>query len=145
MLIKHNDDFFIQWDTVYYIFNNNGLGVFNFWIKDQAYPGKGTNITLIPLFNDLISNLEEINNINQDLGSIPLNQIDLSLSNDQLVSLDMGELFQYGLGLSIGFDKDMERLFYTVDYENSYSEVILPRGTFTETLKSLRQFADHRM
>ena len=145
MLIKHNDDFFIQWDTVYYIFNNNGLGVFNFWIKDQAYPGKGTNITLAPLFNDLISNLEEINNINQDLGSIPLNQIDLSLSNDQLVSLDTGELFQYGLGLSIGFDKDMERLFYTVDYENSYSEIILPRGTFIETLKSLRQFASHGM
>ena len=145
MLIKHNDDFFIQWDTTYYIRNNMELGVFNFWIKDQAYPGKGTNITLAPLFNDLISNLEEINNINQDLGSIPLNQIDLSLSNDQLVSLDTGELFQYGLGLSIGFDKDMERLFYTVDYENSYSEIILPRGTFIETLKSLRQFASQGM
>lgn len=81
MLIKHNNDFFIQWDTTYYLENNLELGVFNFWIDDHAYPGKWTNITLIPLFNDLISNLEEIHNIKQDLGAIPLSHIDFSLSN----------------------------------------------------------------
>lgn len=138
MIIKHNDDFFIQWDTTYHLANNLELGVFNFWINDQVYPGKGANITLMPLFDDLISNIEEINQIKKDLESIPLNQIDFSLDSDQLVSLDTGELFQYGFGLKIGFDKNTERLFYTVDYENSFSEIILPRGTFVETLKSLR-------
>lgn len=145
MLIKHNNDFFIQWDTTYYLENNLELGVFNFWIDDQAYPGKCTNITLIPLFNDLISNLEEIHNFKQDLGGIPLSQIDFSLSNYQLVSLDTGELFQYGLGLSIGFDKNIERVFYTIDYGKSFLEIVLPKGTLTDTLKSLKQFIGHNL
>lgn len=103
------------------------------------------HITLIPLFNDLINNLEEIHNIKQDLGAIPLSQIDFSLSNDQLVNLDTGELFQYGLGLSIGFDKNIERLFYTIDYGKNFSEIVLPKGTLINTLKSLRQFTSHHM
>jgi hypothetical protein len=140
MLIKHSNDFFIQWDTTYSLSNNMELGVFNFWIDDQSYPGKGTNITLIPLFNDLVSNIEKINQINKDLGSTSLDLINFSLDSDQFVCLDTGELFQYGFGLSIGFDKNTERLFYTVDYENSFSEIILPRGTLVETLKSLQQF-----
>lgn len=145
MLIKHNNDFFIQWDTTYYLDNNLELGIFNFWIDDHAYPGKCTNITLIPLFNELINNLEEIHNIKQDLGAIPLSQIDFSLSNDQLVNLDTGELFQYGLGLSIGFDQNIERLFYTIDYGKSFSEIVLPKGTLINTLESLRKFTSHHM
>ena len=145
MLVKHNNDFFIQWDTTYYLDNNLELGVFNFWIDDHAYPGKYTNITLVPLFIDLIGNLEDIHNIKEDLGNIPLSQIDFSLSNDQLVNLDTGELFQYGLGLSIGFDKNIERVFYTIDYGKSFSEIILPKGTLAHTLKSIQQYTSHHL
>ncbi|MFW1775466.1 hypothetical protein [Acinetobacter seifertii] len=51
--------------------------------------------------------------------------------------LDTGELFQFGFGMVLGFNKESERLFYTFDYEKSYSEIILPKGTVVSTLQAL--------
>ncbi|WEI18139.1 Imm42 family immunity protein [Acinetobacter proteolyticus] len=118
--------------------DNLNLGVFNFWINDLCYPAKGINITLSSVFNALISNVVEINALKNDLGNVAIEEIDFTaFESENLVWLDTGELFQFGFGLVLGFDGDFERLFYTVDYEKTYSEVILRKGVLIETLKSL--------
>lgn len=60
-----------------------------------------------------------------------------SFDSQDLVWLDTGELFQFGFGMVLGFNKESERLFYTFDYEKSYSEVILPKGTVVSTLQAM--------
>lgn len=138
MIVKYSDDFFIQWDVVYPLKNNLDLGIFNFWINDTCYPAKGINITLNSLFHVLISNIEEIKALNNDIGDVPIEKIDFcSFDNKDLVWLDTGELFQFGFGMVLGFNKKSERLFYTFDYEKSYSEIILPKGTVVSTLQAL--------
>ncbi|MDX8237710.1 Imm42 family immunity protein [Acinetobacter pittii] len=138
MIVKYSDDFFIQWDVVYPLKNDLNLGVFNFWINDTCYPAKGINITLNSLFNILSSNIEEIKALNSDIGDIPIEKIDFcSFDSQDLIWLDTGELFQFGFGMVLGFNKESERLFYTFDYEKSYSEIILPKGTVVSTLKAL--------
>ena len=80
----------------------------------------------------------EINALKNDLGKVAIEEIDFTaFESENLVWLDTGELFQFGFGLVLGFDGDFERLFYTVDYEKTYSEVILRKGVLIETLKSL--------
>jgi len=138
MILKHSDDFFIQWDVVFSQEDNLNLGVFNFWINDLCYPAKGINITLSSVFNALISNIVEINALKNDLGNVAIEEIDFTaFESENLVWLDTGELFQFGFGLVLGFDGGFERLFYTVDYEKTYSEVILRKGVLIETFKSL--------
>lgn len=138
MIVKYSDDFFIQWDVVYPLKNDLYLGVFNFWINDTCYPAKGINITLNSLFNILSSNIEEIKALNSDIGDIPIEKIDFcSFDSQDLIWLDTGELFQFGFGMVLGFNKESERLFYTFDYEKSYSEIILPKGTVVSTLQAL--------
>lgn len=138
MIVKYSDDFFIQWDVVYPLKNDLNLGVFNFWINDTCYPAKGINITLNSLFNILSSNIEEIKAFNSDIGDIPIEKIDFcSFDSQDLIWLDTGELFQFGFGMVLGFNKESERLFYTFDYEKSYSEIILPKGTVISTLQAL--------
>jgi len=138
MIVKYSDDFFIQWDVVYPLKNDLNLGVFNFWINDTCYPAKGINITLNSLFNILSSNIEEIKALNSDIGDIPIERIDFcSFDSQDLIWLDTGELFQFGFGMVLGFNKESERLFYTFDYEKSYSEIILPKGTVVSTLQAL--------
>ena len=138
MIVKYSDDFFIQWDVVYPLKNDLNLGVFNFWINDTCYPAKGINITLNSLFNILSSNIEEIRALNSDIGDIPIEKIDFcSFDSQDLIWLDTGELFQFGFGMVLGFNKESERLFYTFDYEKSYSEIILPKGTVVSTLQAL--------
>lgn len=138
MIVKYSDDFFIQWDVVYPLKNDLNLGVFNFWINDTCYPAKGINITLNSLFNILSSNIEEIKALNSDIGDIPIEKIDFcSFDSQDLIWLDTGELFQFGFGMVLGFNKESERLFYTSDYEKSYSEIILPKGTVVSTLQAL--------
>lgn len=138
MIVKYSDDFFIQWDIVYPLKNDLNLGVFNFWINDTCYPAKGINITLNSLFNILSSNIEEIKALNSDIGDIPIEKIDFcSFDSQDLIWLDTGELFQFGFGMVLGFNKESERLFYTFDYEKSYSEIILPKGTLLSTLQAL--------
>lgn len=138
MIVKYSDDFFIQWDVVFPLKNDLYLGVFNFWINDICYPAKGINITLNSLFNILSSNIEVIKALNVDIGDIPIEKIDFcSFDSQNLIWLDTGELFQFGFGMVLGFNKESERLFYTFDYEKSYSEIILPKGTVVSTLQSL--------
>lgn len=138
MIVKYSDDFFIQWDVVYPLKNDLNLGILNFWINDICYPAKGINITLNSLFNILSSNIEEIKALNSDIGDIPIEKIDFcSFDSQDLIWLDTGELFQFGFGMVLGFNKESERLFYTFDYEKSYSEIILPKGTVVSTLQAL--------
>ncbi|MGB9039948.1 MAG: Imm42 family immunity protein [Acinetobacter calcoaceticus] len=140
MIVKYSDDFFIQWDVVYPLKNDLNLGVFNFWINDTCYPAKGINITLNSLFNILSSNIEEIRALNSDIGDIPIEKIDFcSFDSQDLIWLDTGELFQFGFSMVLGFNKESERLFYTFDYEKSYSEIILPKGTVISTLQALHR------
>lgn len=134
--------FFIQWDVVYPLKNDLNLGIFNFWINDTCYPAKGINITLNSLFHVLISNIEDIKALDSDIGDIIIEKIDFSsIDNKDLVSLDTGELFQFGFGMILGFNKESERLFYTFDYEKSYFEVVLPKGTVSSTLQALGRSA----
>ena len=139
MIIKFNDDFFVQWDEVFSLSEGLSLGVFNFWVNDKCYPAKGINITLNVLFNDLICNISEIKNLKKDLGNTPIEEIDfLSCEDNRLVWCDTGELYKYGLKLVIGFNKDVERVLYSFDYEKSYNEIVLPKGTFLKTLEALK-------
>lgn len=141
MIVKYCDDFFIQWDVIYPLKDNVDLGIFNFWINDICYPAKGINITLKSLFYVLSSNIEEIKVLNSDIGDILIEKIDFSsIDSNDLVWLDTGELFQFGFGMILGFNKEVERLFYTFDYEQSYSEVFLPKGTVSSTLQALGNF-----
>lgn len=142
MIVKYSDEFFIQWDVVYPLKNDLNLGVFNFWINDTCYPAKGINITLNSLFHVLISNIEDIKALDSDIGDIIIEKIDFSsIDNKGLVWLGTGELFQFGFGMVLGFNKESERLFYTFDYEKSYFEVVLPKGTVSSTLQALGRFA----
>lgn len=138
MILKNHDQFFIQWDIVYELENNPNLGIFNFWIDNICYPAQGINITLPALFWALICNIESIDGLKKDLTDIPISKINFSdIDNDKLVFLDTGELFQYGFGLVLGFNQDQERIFYTTDFEKTYSEIILPKGVLRATLNSL--------
>lgn len=138
MIFKIHDDFFIQCEEIYKLKNNLSLGIFNFWINDACYPAKGINLTLHPLFMELTNNIESIEFFKSNLGDIPLSEIDFGdIDNDKLFFLDTGELFQLGFGLILGLNYDQERIFYTNDFENTYSEIILPKGTLQETLKLL--------
>ncbi|MHA3049967.1 Imm42 family immunity protein [Acinetobacter sp. ANC 4639] len=138
MIVKYSDDFFIQWDIVYSLASNLHLGIFNFLINDICYPARGINITLNSLFHILTSNIESINDLKNDLGDIEIDKIDFYfLDDEKLLWLDTGELFQYGFGIVLGFNKGKERLFYTIDYEKTYFEIVLPRGTLKATLESL--------
>lgn len=137
MIVKHNENFFIQFDTVYSLGEMN-LGVLNFWINDKCYPGTGINLTLSSLFFTLRSNLLEISNLSIDIGNIPMEEIDFkNFEDDRLVWLDTGELFQLGFSLVIGFNHDCERIFYSINYEKNYYEIVLPKGTLKHTLESL--------
>lgn len=140
MIVRLNDDFFVQWDNVFSLENNLNLGIFNFWINDQCYPAKGINITLNALFNDLVSNISEIKNLENDLGNTPIEEIDfLSCEDSRLVWCDTGELYQYGFKMVIGFNNDVERVLYSLDYEKSYDEIVLPKGTLLKTLEALEK------
>ena len=144
MIIKFNDDFFVQWDEVFSLSEGLSLGIFNFWINDKCYPGEGINITLSSLFYILISNIETIDNLKKDLGNIPINKIDLmSLEDDIFAWLDTGELFQFGFGLGLGFNNNMERIFYTKDFEESFQEINLPKGSFMRVLEGIKSLDSH--
>jgi hypothetical protein len=142
MIIKHNNDFFIQWDIVYPSTPESyyEFGVLNFWIDDVCLPGKGVNITFNSVILSLVRNIPSIKNLEVDLGDVPLENIDFcDFDNKSLVWLDTCELFQYGFGLILGFNKDQERIFYTTDYEKTYTEIVLPKGTLLATLESLSE------
>ncbi|MCA5005225.1 Imm42 family immunity protein [Sphingobacterium bovistauri] len=140
MLIKHHDDFFIQWETVFIVNGNLNLGIFNFWIDDKAYPAKGINITLNSLFYELVSEIPMIENLQLDIGNLPIDEIDFgNYEKNNLVWINSGELFQYGFALIIGFNGNTERIFFTNDFEKTYDEIVLPKGTFLQILKDLSQ------
>lgn len=140
MIIKFDENFFIQWDIVYNLEAQNlKLGIFNFWIDNKCYPGQGVNITLNSLFYELGTNINSIQNLKDEIGNIDIKSIDFNdFESTKLVWFDTGELFQYGFGLVFGINGNSERIFYTTDFEESYSEIILPKGTLLKTLSFLQ-------
>ncbi|MDM1298315.1 hypothetical protein HXZ94_07345 [Empedobacter falsenii] len=140
MIVKHHDNFFIQWDIVYPIANGLNLGIFNFWINDKAYPAEATNITLGGLMHELTANIPAIENLKTDIGDLPIEEIDFSdFENENLIWFDTDQLFQYCFAIVLGFNKDEERLFYSTDFEKSYHEITLPKGVVLATLLDLQK------
>lgn len=140
MIIKFNDDFFVQWDEVFSLDEGLSLGIFNFWINDKCYPGEGINITLNSLFYVLISNIEMIHNLKKNLGDISIDKIEFASLDDEIfVWLDTGELFQFGFGLGVGLNNDIERIFYTHDFEESFQEIALPKGSLLQIFEAIKK------
>lgn len=139
MIVKHHNNFFIQWDIVYPITDGLNLGIFNFWINDKAYPGQATNITLGALMHELTSHIPAIENLKTDIGNLPIEAIDFSdFENENLVWFDTDQLFHYGFAMAIGFNKTEERLFITTDFEKTYHEITLPKDIVLATLRDLK-------
>lgn len=114
------------------------LGIFNFWIEDQYYPGKCINLTLNSIIFSLKSNLAGVDNLQKDLGNLDAIEINFNnFNDDRLLWIDTGELYQYGLSMLLGFDRNNERIFYSTDFEKSYREIVLPKGVIKNTLMLL--------
>lgn len=82
MIVRCNENFFIQFDKVYSLNKDMSLGVFNFWIEDQCYPGKGINLTLNSINFCLKSNLAGVDNLQNDLGNIDVIEINFNNFDD---------------------------------------------------------------
>lgn len=48
---------------------------------------------------------------------------------ENLISLDIAELYACGCNFWLGFDGDEDRLIYTLDFENSFIKNVKFRGT----------------
>ena len=89
MIIKFNEDFFLQLDIVYNLVDETKLGILNFWIKDVCFPGKGVNLILNSLIDGLCSNINEIKNLKVDLRNIRIEEIDFTdFETNKLIWLD---------------------------------------------------------
>ena len=114
-------------------------GVFNFIVNDMFVPGKGVTIDLYVVISSLKGSLEEgLRLINNDIGDLSLDCLSfLDGTPENLIALNVAELYDYGCNFWLGFDGDEERLIYTVDFENSYMESRFPRGTVESLIRTL--------
>ncbi len=73
-----------------------------------------------------------------DIGSTPIEEMNFSEGDPEgLISLNVAELHDYGCNFWLGFDKHEERLIYSTDFENSFLEMRLPRGTVEKLINKL--------
>lgn len=114
-------------------------GLFNFIINDVLIPGKGVTIDLYIVISSLKESLEEgLKKTTQDIGNISIENMDFSEGEPQnLIPLNVAELYDYGCNFWLGFDYNEERLIYTLDFENSFIENRFPKGTIEKLIKTL--------
>lgn len=114
-------------------------GVFNFIINGLFIPGKGVTIDLYIVISSLKESLDlGLKKYNADIGTIPIEKMDFSEGEpENLIPLNVAELYDYGCNFWLGFDGNEERLIYTLDFENSFSENRFPRGTIEELIRKL--------
>lgn len=106
-------------------------GIFNFIINDVLIPGKGVTIDLYIVISSLKESFHSgIENCTIDIGNISIDDMDFSEGEPKnLIPLNVAELCDYGCNFWLGFDGNEERLIYSTDFENSFSEIRLSRGT----------------
>lgn len=56
---------------------------------------------------------------------------------ENLISLDIAELYACGCNFWLGFDGDEDRLIYTLDFENSFIKNRFPGGTIEKLIRKL--------
>lgn len=114
-------------------------GIFNFIINDMLIPGKGVTVDLYIVISSLKESLESgLKKNNDDIGSASIDSMDFSEGEpENLIALNVAELYDYGCNFWLGFDGDKDRLIYTLDFENSFSENRFPRGTIKELIRKL--------
>ncbi|WP_434634723.1 hypothetical protein [Chromobacterium sp. CV08] len=77
----------------------------------------------------------------RDLGKVCVKEIDFhALSEDRVVYIPTGELWDCGLSLYLGFDGAEERLFYSNDFEETIFEKRLPKGTTQKVILSIPDY-----
>lgn len=114
-------------------------GIFNFIINDMLIPGKGITIDLYIVISSLKESLETgLKKYTNDIGGTLIENMDFSEGKPKdLIPLNVAELYDYGCNFWLGFDGNEERLIYTLDFENSFSENRFPRGTIKELIRNL--------
>lgn len=114
-------------------------GIFNFIIEDELIPGKGTAIDLYIVISSLKESIHQsLKEMVKDIGNISILDLDFSDgAPENIIWLDTGELSDYGCVFWLGFDGEVERLFYSTDYEHTIQEKKYPRGTIERLIKSL--------
>ncbi|WP_312142880.1 Imm42 family immunity protein [Pantoea septica] len=114
-------------------------GIFNFVINDMLIPGKGVTIDLYVVISSLKESLESgLKKYINDIGGVHIDSMDFSEGEpENLIPLNIAELYDYGCNFWLGFDGDEDRLIYTLDFENSFFENRFPRGTIKELIRKL--------
>ncbi|MCT4701373.1 immunity 42 family protein [Enterobacteriaceae bacterium H20N1] len=114
-------------------------GIFNFIINDMLIPGKGVTIDLYIVISSLKESLEiGLKEVNDDIGNVTIEKMDFSEGMpENLIPLNVAELYDYGCNFWLGFDGDEDRLIYTLDFENSFIENRFPRGTIEKLIRTL--------
>jgi len=114
-------------------------GMFYFIINDSLIPGKGVTIDLYIVISSLKESFNlEIDKYQMDIGNVPVSEMDFSEGEpDNLMRLNVAELHDYGCNFWLGFDGDEDRFIYSTDFENSFSEIRLPRGTVEKLIRGL--------
>ena len=114
-------------------------GIFNFIINDTLMPGKGVTIDLYIVISSLKESFNSgIKKHTTDIGSIPIEEMNFSEGEpENLISLNVAELHDYGCNFWLGFDMHEERFIYSTDFENSFFEIRFPRGTVEKLINKL--------
>ena len=113
MIIGDRLDFFVQLDVVMKDEEEHWVwGIFNFWIDDIPYPGKGRDITFNVAPYHLVCDYEDMLNYQYDGSNLPLEQIDFQNEN-HLFDRTAGELENYGLRTKFEIVGDTLRFFYS--------------------------------
>lgn len=137
MIIGNPYEIAIQIEQIDFLCSPSGS--FNFIINDVFIPGKGVTIDLYIVISSLKESLESgLKKCNYDVGGKSIEEMDFSRGEpDGLIALNVAELHDYGCVFWLGFHDDKERLIYTLDYEKTFFEISLPRGTVEKLVKDL--------
>ncbi len=146
MLIKSFDNKFgIIWHL------SHEVGGFQFGSINLIVDGKiipdyfDSDYTINTVFGNLKSSVNEAYKSPLDIGDVDVRSTDiqdgvfegLNCIEAADLSYTCSDIEYTGVLLEIGFSGNKERLFYSVDNGDSYSEVVLERGTVAEVINQL--------